>query len=390
MHRRFGCGCYLVMLTIGVHLVLDRSLSSSSWPLDVRQVFLPSPVDFGQAPTLESPYILDHRRALVFKAILQHNAQWQLAFTDLLSSATPIEELSLASSSSTSVATSRVARPLALPAWLLRRMSGDTSSEQQHSKTAARCYAVAQFYGDESEIQFWALAIDAFTKAKNGGHPRTTHPASTLTMTSVLATASSNSASLASSGASPTGTPPTFTFAGSDTQHSPPPAAPTLTTTAAATTNYEPPEALGDTAVPKAPFLDLLMESETVRHAESMRAVLYDTQSHSYEQTHKSTHLHLLLGRKERAIELLFQTPHTDSRFYQDALKACVIAAAHSKSAFENAISHIASHLISQGNLDEVLARDIRCYHLGSNANMLLRRGRRRLRRWWCDVHTGY
>jgi hypothetical protein len=101
-------------------------------------------------------------------------------------------------------------------------------------------------------------------------------------------------------------------------------------------------------------FFDLLSSSVTIRRRELHRVGVHAQNRTSRQLTKKNTHLQLLLGQKDEAIAQLLETPHTDPRFYQDALKACVVAASHSAHSFETTISHIASHMISQGNVDEV------------------------------------
>ena len=342
----------IVATNDGCVRVLDRALSSASWPLDARQLFLRSPSDFGNATALESPYVIEQRRALVLKALLQHNAQWQLANVDLLSSAptaslvaglllTQAEPVIGGAGSGSSSSSSL------MPAWLrksiaasdeLGRSTSAPVGAKKRSRIAERCYAVAQYFGDENEIQFWALAIDAFSRAKEYVG------ASSLQ----AAQPHAGGSSLSRSGDASSKSPYEESALMIDTNSGSAPSGSLGVDAIAA------PAIGGESAVAPAPYVDLLLESSVLRNAETQRAITHDKHRAGYEQTQKNAHLHLLLGRKERAIELLLQTPHTDSRFYQDALKACVIAATHSKSAFENAISHIASHLISQGNLDEV------------------------------------
>jgi len=79
------------------------------------------------------------------------------------------------------------------------------------------------------------------------------------------------------------------------------------------------------------------------------------TSSSAYHLTKKVADFQLLLGHKDKAIELLLESQHDPKHFYADALKACVIAATLSDTAlntsFQNTIKLVATTLIAQDQI---------------------------------------
>lgn len=60
-----------------------------------------------------------------------------------------------------------------------------------------------------------------------------------------------------------------------------------------------------------------------------------------------------MLGQKEKAIELLLETPPESPNFHHDSLKAAVIAASISPETFQNTLKMVATNHIVNGNIDE-------------------------------------
>jgi hypothetical protein len=59
------------------------------------------------------------------------------------------------------------------------------------------------------------------------------------------------------------------------------------------------------------------------------------------------------LGQKEKAMELLLETPPDNAMYYADVLKACVVAASLSPETFRNTVKLVATSLIANGSVDE-------------------------------------
>lgn len=78
-----------------------------------------------------------------------------------------------------------------------------------------------------------------------------------------------------------------------------------------------------------APYFDLLLDADDFRAVQEERAELHlqKRSAGAYHLTKKVADFQLLLGHKEKAIELLLETQADPKHFHSDALKACVISA---------------------------------------------------------------
>jgi hypothetical protein len=61
----------------------------------------------------------------------------------------------------------------------------------------------------------------------------------------------------------------------------------------------------------------------------------------------------LLLGQREKSVELLLQTPTDNPNFHMDSLKAAIVSASISTEAFKNTMKLIGTNLIANNNIDE-------------------------------------
>lgn len=109
-------------------------------------------------------------------------------------------------------------------------------------------------------------------------------------------------------------------------------------------------------------MFDLLQESHFVRERELQRVALHEKKKQvgGYPLIKKIQDLYILLDEKERAMELMLETPNDHAAFYIDTLKACLLAAALSldtsvttSTHFKTTVRLAASNLIAHGHLDE-------------------------------------
>lgn len=78
------------------------------------------------------------------------------------------------------------------------------------------------------------------------------------------------------------------------------------------------------------PYFDLLLDASDLRAIQDERGDLHlqKRAAGAYHLTKKVADFQILLGHKEKAIELLLETQGDPKHFHTDALKACVISAA--------------------------------------------------------------
>ena len=101
-------------------------------------------------------------------------------------------------------------------------------------------------------------------------------------------------------------------------------------------------------------YFDLLLDPEQLRTLHMNGAALQEKKrAQNYQLTQSITDFHLTLGQKEKAMELLLETPPDNPMYYADVLKACVVAASLSPDTFRNTVKLVATSLIANGSVDE-------------------------------------
>lgn len=184
---------------------------------------------------------------------------------------------------------------------------------------AERALTVAQYFGHASDIRFWLLAISAFRRGSSQSNQEDL----------VASAGLSSTLSDGSDG---------FRVESELTQSS-----------SSSSSN------LSSTAAPTVPAsFDLLADSVQVKSMYHNRAALHEQKkSGNYQLTQKIIDFNLTLGEKDKAIDLLLETPSENPQFYADALKACVVAASVSPTTFQNTVKLVATNLISNDAIEE-------------------------------------
>ncbi|EDV20115.1 uncharacterized protein TRIADDRAFT_10380, partial [Trichoplax adhaerens] len=157
--------------------------------------------------------------------------------------------------------------------------------------TAQRCLITAKLFGDQSEIEFWTLALHYLRKAHVNDDVDTSAKLS-----------DSSNCSL---------------------------------------------DASLDTCY------DLLRNRKIFRKDQLERAFLHDAKRTSYAQTNKCECNLILLGQVDRAIKLLLETNPSDENYYADSLRACLTATICTSGAAQSTVKLVATNLIANGRLYE-------------------------------------
>jgi hypothetical protein len=101
---------------------------------------------------------------------------------------------------------------------------------------------------------------------------------------------------------------------------------------------------------------DLLRDNEDLKRTHLFLAHLHTKKRNAtapYEMTKKMGDHLLLLGEKDKAIELLLETNPQHPQYYQNLLKSCLIAASQSAEHLKNTVKLVSSQLIAEGMIDE-------------------------------------
>ena len=117
----------------------------------------------------------------------------------------------------------------------------------------------------------------------------------------------------------------------------------------------------------------LLRSGEDIKRSERTRATCFEgcRPKENLGLAEKSVKLHLYLNEKAKAVEILQCTPPEDPLFYQNALKACLIASTMHKDLFESSVKKAATQLVSHSMVDKgvellclIGAQEDACRHL--------------------------
>eukprot|EP00002_Diphylleia_rotans_P020052 TRINITY_DN3886_c0_g1_i4.p1 TRINITY_DN3886_c0_g1~~TRINITY_DN3886_c0_g1_i4.p1 ORF type:complete len:1239 (+),score=189.29 TRINITY_DN3886_c0_g1_i4:1280-4996(+) len=98
---------------------------------------------------------------------------------------------------------------------------------------------------------------------------------------------------------------------------------------------------------------NLMRDKQTI-YAEGLAiADIHISRRANYDLTKQCVHQNIILGKLERSIQMLMETPSDNKNFLNDMLKACVLAGGISSESFENTVRLVASNLIASNMLDE-------------------------------------
>jgi len=98
---------------------------------------------------------------------------------------------------------------------------------------------------------------------------------------------------------------------------------------------------------------DILCDNEFYRRIQLFRVALRDSHRSSYDHTRSCAENLILLGQMDRAVQILLEGEPSDSSYYPDALRACLIATVKTTSNSQSTIKLVATNLIACGKLKE-------------------------------------
>lgn len=255
-----------------------------------------------------------------------------------------------------------------------------TALSQPGLSVAERALLVANYFGNVQEQRFWTLVIHAFKMKrtppifKGGsllGPSAYTNAPNPISANISPELARSSSSHLPSQGSS-SSLSQSFGQSPTQSQGTPEPLSQNTDASAAslgASTNSfmgssqtividaEPsdpiiPESTESSDLPV--YFDLLLDPSQLRTLHMNGAALQEKKrAQNYQLTQSITDFHLTLGQKEKAMELLLETPPDNAMYYADVLKACVVAASLSPDTFRNTVKLVATSLIANGSVDE-------------------------------------
>ena len=261
-----------------------------------------------------------------------------------------------------------------------------TALSQEDLTVAERALLVANYFGNVQEQRFWTLVIHAFKLKRTppvfkGGSllgpsayvstaDPTSNQAGTSSATQTPQLSRASSSQLPSNNLSSS-----LSQSPSRSQGTPEPASPSTDQQASASASLaassnsfmgssqtividaEPAEAESETVAESSSlpvYFDLLLDPSQLRTLHMNGAALQEKKrAQNYQLTQSITDFHLTLGQKEKAMELLLETPPDNAMYYADVLKACVVAASLSPDTFRNTVKLVATSLIANGSVDE-------------------------------------
>ncbi|XP_063221643.1 WD repeat-containing protein 11-like [Bacillus rossius redtenbacheri] len=176
--------------------------------------------------------------------------------------------------------------------------------------TAERSLIAAQFFGDQSDVDFWTVALYYLQVAK----------------------LESKYGKVAAMGGS----------------------------TESETVSMSSPSVLDTKRINRYPSLqpldtcyDVLCEPYTYQCLQLERVSLHESKRGDYQHTRKVIEQLILLGEMDRAVQLLLETELDNPNYYTDAIKACLVATIQSTGAAQSTIKLVATNLIANGNIWE-------------------------------------
>lgn len=241
-----------------------------------------------------------------------------------------------------------------------------TALSQPGLNIAERGLLIANYFGNPQEQRFWTLVSHSFRSKRTppvfkGGsllgpsayanqtnESSSNKDPSSLSSSQALGTGSASGENL--------GSPSQRSMTSSSSQTS---VDPFTNASQTIIINAEPgqpePEALEETKASSLPvYFDLLLDPSQLRALHMSGAALQEKKrAQNYQLTQSITDFHLTLGQKDKAMELLLETPPDNPMYYADVLKACVVAASLSPDTFRNTVKLVATSLIANGSVDE-------------------------------------
>eukprot|EP00794_Sanderia_malayensis_P005451 gene5450-6133_t len=99
--------------------------------------------------------------------------------------------------------------------------------------------------------------------------------------------------------------------------------------------------------------LDILCDNDFYQSVQLYKIALRDSHRSTPEHTRSCAEKLILIGETDRAVQILFEADPSESSYYTDALRACLIATVRSSSASQSTIKLLATNLIANGKLAE-------------------------------------
>jgi len=220
---------------------------------------------------------------------------------------------------------------------------------QDSTTIAERCLVVAEYFGDEDATEFWTLVRHALQDilADNSllhGTPREIDPSPPAAKEPTVELLSFDDVEGQETGVASEPSSPITHAQEEESEKGEENAEGEQTPSTSL--------ALPVSLPPLPSHYDLYRPSHTVRE-EVVRDTMRRRRARpTLEHTKQSIDAFLRLRMSEEAIELLLETSPEDDRYLQDALMACVVAAAsESKETFESIVQTVASNLLAQNQL---------------------------------------
>eukprot|EP01114_Cavostelium_apophysatum_P016161 TRINITY_DN4543_c0_g1_i5.p1 TRINITY_DN4543_c0_g1~~TRINITY_DN4543_c0_g1_i5.p1 ORF type:complete len:1158 (+),score=259.94 TRINITY_DN4543_c0_g1_i5:107-3580(+) len=298
----------IVATSDGSVRILDRSLSISNSPLSMNSIRKP----------IVTPLLLPFTHTLHLKVLLQHSIEPGKFSYEPATTVPSFDAVLLQRDEQNAKRTPE----LALVDYVNKSFLSEIHAA---SSITQRCLLIAKFYGSDNDIKFWTLATWAFDRFSSKGEVDNTG--------TKQESALNNSVEFSHI---------IITEEEINQQKS----------RFEAESQMKHKETISPTQrLP--PWFDLLLENDVIREVERERAVLHEKKKEGYELTKKVAEFNLLLGEKQKAVDLLMETPYGQPLSLVDGLKAAVISASISPDSFNNTVKLIATNLIANGNLDE-------------------------------------
>ncbi|XP_077991912.1 WD repeat-containing protein 11-like isoform X2 [Glandiceps talaboti] len=98
---------------------------------------------------------------------------------------------------------------------------------------------------------------------------------------------------------------------------------------------------------------DVLCDNQSYQRYQLERVNLHDNKRTTYEHTKKCAENFMLLNQTDRAVQLYLETDSDNECYYEDSLRACLVATIRSSGASQSTIKLVATSLIANGKLSE-------------------------------------
>lgn len=258
---------------------------------------------------LQCPYLLSSKASMLLKCLMQHQP-WQEKFSCSLE-AFREEDKELQKTVNSHMALMNSG----LVSYLPKCQFG----------TAERCLITARIFGDESEVQFWTIAL----------HYLRTNRARPSWKESGSATPAE----------------------GKDRYVPPTPSYQEANDLVVLAESDEEGQRRRVAALflgqPLERCYDTLCDNHSYKKYQLDRVSLHDSKRATYEHTQKCAENYVLLGQTDRAVQLLLETEAENESYYIDSLRACLVASVRSSGASQSTMKLVATNLIASARLSE-------------------------------------